>query len=83
MNEAKFIYEARKKAGLTQIHIADKLGYSSAQFISNAERGLCTLPDNTMHKFVKITGSNIMEYIEAKITDYRTKLKPQIKLAKR
>lgn len=37
----KFLKLARKASGITQRDVAKKMGYSSPQFISNCERGLC------------------------------------------
>ncbi len=42
----------RSKAGLSQLSLATFLGYDSGQFISNCERGLCTLP---LKKFILLT----------------------------
>jgi transcriptional regulator with XRE-family HTH domain len=41
---ASFLKEKRVTAGLTQSQVAEKLGYSSPQFISNWERGLASPP---------------------------------------
>jgi transcriptional regulator with XRE-family HTH domain len=39
-----FLANSRDSAGLTQRQVSLKLGYSSAQFISNFERGIATPP---------------------------------------
>ncbi len=36
-----YLKQKRKEAGLTQGEVAKELGYTSPQFISNYERGLC------------------------------------------
>lgn len=46
----KYLQKKRIEADLTQIEVAKKLGYSSAQFISNFERGLCSPPLKQMKK---------------------------------
>ena len=46
----KYLQKRRIKADLTQIEVARKLGYSSAQFISNFERGLCSPPLKQLRK---------------------------------
>lgn len=38
----KYLREKRENKNLTQANVATELGLSSAQFISNFERGLCT-----------------------------------------
>ena len=41
---AVFLKDKRVQANLTQSQVAEKLGYSSPQFISNWERGLASPP---------------------------------------
>ncbi len=41
---AEFLKSARLKAQLTQSQVAEALGYSTAQFISNWERGISCPP---------------------------------------
>jgi len=50
----KFLKEKRLSAGLTQLEVAEALNYSTAQFISNMERGLCSLPLEKLSKLVKL-----------------------------
>lgn len=40
----KFLRDARVSAGLTQRDVSAKMGYTSAQFVSNWERGVCAPP---------------------------------------
>lgn len=49
-----FFKEKRTASGLTQLDVARKLGYTSAQFISNFERGLCSLPLNAIRKLTQL-----------------------------
>ncbi len=44
----------RERAGLTQAEVADNLGYSTPQFISNVERGRCRYPIEKLGKIKKI-----------------------------
>lgn len=73
--ESKFIKEARIDAGLTQGELAKAFGYSSAQFISNAERSLCSLPPAIMKKFCKLTNADVNMFIHVKLQDYKQYLK--------
>jgi len=50
----KYLYEKRIKAGLSQKDVSDKLGYSSPQFISNYERGLCSPPLKKLKKIAEL-----------------------------
>ena len=45
---ANFLKEKRIRAGLSQKEVAEKLGYSTAQFVSNWERGLSAPPVETL-----------------------------------
>lgn len=46
----KFLKNARNLQGLTQKQLADTMGYSSAQYISNIERGKCDVSINVLIK---------------------------------
>lgn len=48
-----FLKKARVQAGLTQKNLADYLGYSSAQFISNFERGISMPPLSKLGRMAK------------------------------
>jgi transcriptional regulator with XRE-family HTH domain len=50
-----YLAESRTKSNMTQAEVADKLGYSSAQFISNIERGVSVAP-------LKVIGAMIRLY---------------------
>ena len=47
---ADFLKTKRVNAGLSQRDVADKLGYSTTQFISNWERGVSHPPINALKK---------------------------------
>jgi transcriptional regulator with XRE-family HTH domain len=47
---AQFLKQTREKAELSQRQVADHLGYQSAQFISNWERGVSSPPLKTLKK---------------------------------
>jgi transcriptional regulator with XRE-family HTH domain len=47
---AQFLKQTREKADLSQRQVADVLGYQSAQFISNWERGVSSPPIKTLKK---------------------------------
>ena len=47
---------ARVKAGIAQGALAKKMGYASAQFVSNWERGICRLPLKKAILFCELTG---------------------------
>lgn len=49
-----FLKSRRIERGLTQAELAKALGYSSPQFVSNWERGLCLPPLNIAPILVEI-----------------------------
>lgn len=53
-NLGEYLRGKRVSAGFTQAEIATKLGYSSPQFISNFERGLCSPPLKNLKSLVKL-----------------------------
>jgi hypothetical protein len=53
---AKVFKKGRMKANKTQGEVSHVLGYSSPQFLSNFERGLCTMPLDKMKKMIEIYG---------------------------
>lgn len=61
---SEFLKEKRTQAGLSQKDVADKLGYSSAQFISNWERGLSSPPMHTLKKLADMYNVNVDEMFD-------------------
>jgi len=52
----RFLRDRRVKAGLTQWDIASHLRYSTAQFVSNWERGVSLPPVDSLPKLVGLLG---------------------------
>jgi len=50
-NMGLLVKHQRNLKGLSQDVVAKKLGYKNAQFISNCERGLCSIP---WHKWIAL-----------------------------
>ena len=69
----------RKKTGLTQKQVSKLLGYSSAQNISNLERGVCLIPIkkiNGMSEIYKVTSVSLLkDCIYAKEIFLKNKIK--------
>lgn len=59
-----FLKEKRIASGLSQGDVADKLGYSTAQFISNWERGVAAPPVNILKKLAELYKVNAEELFE-------------------
>lgn len=51
---AKFLKDKRIETGLSQGEVAKALGFSSPQFISNWERGVCAPPLNSLPKLTRV-----------------------------
>jgi transcriptional regulator with XRE-family HTH domain len=74
MTEGEFVRQAREHAGLTQMGLSKKLGFSNPQFISNIERSKSSLPPIHMKKFCKITKADIEALIKIKTEAYSVSL---------
>jgi transcriptional regulator with XRE-family HTH domain len=62
----KYLQEKRVDRDLSQGEVASKLGYSSPQFISNIERGLCAPPLRKLRKLIdlyNLNGEEVMQLI--------------------
>ena len=55
-NQAKLIKKAREKLGLSQQELADRIGFGSAQSISNIERGVIPFPASRARRMCEILG---------------------------
>lgn len=58
---AEFLKQKRVITGLSQKDVAEKLGYSTSQFISNWERGVSQPPLHTLRKISSIYKINADE----------------------
>ena len=56
MKLQEYLKEMRLKTGMSQWEVADKLGYSSPQFVSNWERGLSVPPIKTLKAIAIVYG---------------------------
>jgi len=74
---ALFLKEKRVKAGLTQSDVAQKLGYSSPQFISNWERGLASPPVFVLRDLTKIYKVAADEMFNLLVNDVKENLKKE------
>jgi transcriptional regulator with XRE-family HTH domain len=69
----EYLQQARKRAGYSQRQVADTLGYSSAQFISNFERGIAVPPLKKLKVLVKMYKLPVPELMD-KILDAERRL---------
>ncbi|RYZ92075.1 MAG: XRE family transcriptional regulator [Proteobacteria bacterium] len=59
-----YLREARLRQDITQKQVADLLGYSSLQFISNFERGISLPPTSKLKILIKLFKLNAAEVVE-------------------
>ena len=78
-----FLQSKRVKAGLSQGDVATKLGYSSPQFISNFERGLCAPPLNKLKLLVQLYDLNGEEVLKLMLKEQEKHLRKALSLTKK
>ena len=78
MKEHDFVIKVRTAARMTQLEVANALGYDSAQFISNIERGLCLLPNDKVRKFCVITKTSLLRFVRVKVMNGTRQIKREI-----
>ncbi len=77
-----YLQNKRLKAELSQGDVADKLGYSSPQFISNFERGLCAPPLPKLRTLIDLYDLNAEEVIKIMLGEHEKHLRKHLKAAK-
>lgn len=60
--------------GYSQSELSQLMGYKNGQFISNVERGLCSIPKKKIKKLANILNINKEELFTAILTDDRITL---------
>jgi len=77
-----FLRQKRIAAGLSQGDMAKELKYTSAQFISNWERGLSLPPKASMKKLSKILNLDpkdfLEEYVKLMVGRYEAEIRKSI-----
>jgi len=80
---AKYFKNKRVELNLTQAELAEELGFSSPQIVSNWERGICSPPLNAAYKMVHKLGLPMNEVAEIMTEQSRIffleKLRPAVK----
>ena len=66
--------DKRVEKGITQMSLARELGYSSPQFVSNWERGMCSPAFDTLPLISKLLGIPKKEIIELILDETRSEL---------
>ncbi len=61
---ATFLKNKRKLSGMSQKDVSNRLGYTTAQFISNWERGVSSPPMNILKKLAEIYQVGLEEFYD-------------------
>ncbi|PCI27029.1 hypothetical protein COB52_05535 [Candidatus Kaiserbacteria bacterium] len=69
-----FLKGAREKAGLTQGQVAKEFGFTTAQFISNLERGLVSLPAKHIQPLSALYGVKAEKFVDEIVNAYRKRV---------
>ncbi|MGZ3651213.1 MAG: helix-turn-helix domain-containing protein [Bdellovibrionota bacterium] len=75
-----YLQSKRMKVGLSQGDVATKLGYSSPQFISNFERGLCAPPLNKLKMLVALYDMSGEEVLKLMMKEHERHLRRALSL---
>lgn len=73
-----FLKEQRENKGLTQAHVAEKLGYGSPQFISNIERGISRVPIKSLRQFIEVYDLQANDVIDILLEEKRLRLTKEL-----
>ena len=76
------VREYRLKANMTQLELANKLGYESMQFVSLFERGLSKIPLKVIGKLVIILGIPEKKIVKNLVDIFAADLMKQIEEGK-
>lgn len=63
----RLIQKKREAAGVTQKDVSTRLGFSSPQFVSNAERGRCLVPTKLLRKWASAIKMDPKELFQAQL----------------
>ena len=77
-NVAEIIRRHRHNTSYSQAVLSEKLGYKNGQFISNVERGLCSVPAKQIGPISDLLKINSDEIVEAIIADKYVELRKAI-----
>ena len=79
-NVSLLIKEARLNKEISQQVLSEKLGYKSGQFLSNVERGLCSIPSKKVPLLSSILGIDQKLIINAMAEDYKRNVSLEVTL---
>jgi transcriptional regulator with XRE-family HTH domain len=78
-NLAEVLRSKRERAHLTQDQLGKRLGFEGAQYISNCERGLCSLSPKKWKEAARILDCPAVAFLNAFMKDSEVKLRKVLK----
>lgn len=75
LTAAKYLMLSRKKAGLTQREVGNVLGFASAQFVSNWERGVARIPVHLIRQVSELYGTDWRKLVTLVAEDFKQEVK--------
>ena len=75
---AEIVREGRLRAELSQGDLAKIMNFKNGQFISNIERGLCSLPAKNIAKLCKVLSLDFGHVIEGMTADYKFRITQKV-----
>lgn len=78
-NTAILFLNARLNAGLLQKKVSVDMGYKNSQYISNIERGVCSIPFKKISITAKILNISPDSIIRAILADYDVNIRKAIR----
>ena len=76
---SEFLRSTRERVGLSQLDVATQLGYTSAQFISNWERGLSNPPPQAVKILASVFHLNADDFFEFYLEHSKQRLESQLR----
>ena len=71
---SEFLKEKRINKGISQRELAEAIGYSSGQYVSNYERNLCPVPQEKLKGLIEVLELEVSEVINLMERDFHTQL---------
>lgn len=71
---SKLVKEARENQKLSQNNLALLMGFKNGQFVSNIERGLCSVPLKSINKMSEVLEISTEDICNAVVQDFRDRV---------
>lgn len=79
-NIAKAMKDLRMQQNVSQTYLASVIGYKNGQFVSNVERGLCSVPPSKLALISKEFKCSVKALIDAIVKDTEAHVIREIRL---